>query len=196
MLIVGCFSQQLVPIPSPIDGFYMGPVSSNYTLEVFIDHFCPDSAASFPGLYQYWQANQAWLGLNVHIFPLAWHKFSFVAAQGGRYLQQSYPSQFIPFVTWMFTNQNLYLANFPTWDFPTAQLKVAGFVNQATNVPLNNVQAALNNDDINWSSRVSWKYAGSRLLTGAPLYLLNDIWVPGVTAFTTPAQWDAFFKSL
>ena len=196
LLIVGSLSQQLMPIPSPTDGFYMGPVSSNYTLEVFIDHFCPDSAASFPGLYQYWQSNQAWLGLNIHIFPLAWHKYSFIAAQGGRYVQQTNPSKFISFVNWMFANQNLYLNFYTTWDFATAQIKVAGYVNQATNLPLIGIQNALNNATINWSSRVSWKYAGSRDLTGAPLFLLNDVWVPSLTGFTTPAQWDAFFKSL
>ena len=196
LLIFSCSAQQLTPIPSPIDGFYLGPVFSNYTLEVFYDHLCPDSKAAFPGLYQYWQANQAWLGLNIHILPLSWHEFSFVAAQAGRYIQLTYPSKFINFLTYFFQYQNLIINNYPSWDFPTVQLKIAGLTNQATGISTNEILNALNDDDINESTRVSWKYGISRLISGAPLYLINDIWVPGVTGFTTSAQWSDFFSTI
>lgn len=196
LLITLCAGQQVTPIPSPRDGFFLGPRTSNYTLEIFLDHLCSDSAAAFPGLYQYWQANQQWLGLNIHVFPLPYHPFSFVVAQAGRYIQQSYPSKFISFVTYMFSHQNLILQNYQNWDFPTVQNKVAQYTQQATGVGFNEVLKALNNEDINYSSRISWKYATSRTLTGTPLFLINQVWVPEVSSFTTVEDWTDFFNGL
>lgn len=193
---IGVISQQLTPIPSPIDGFNLGPTTSSYILEVFYDHLCPDSAAAYPGLYAYWQANQAWLGLTIHIFPLPYHSFSFVAAQAGKYIQVTYPSKFISYLSFMFTYQNIINTGYPAWDFATVQLKVAGLANQATNISTNEMLIALNNTDINWDSRVSWKYAASRGMVGTPLYILNDIWVPEVSGYVNATQWTAFFQGL
>jgi hypothetical protein len=196
LIITGCFSQQLTPIPSPNDGFLIGPLNSNYTIDAFFDHLCSDSKAAFPALYSYWQSNQAWLGLRIHILPLPYHHFSFVVAQAGRFIQQNYTSQFMNFVTFMFQYQSIILNGYKAWDFPTVNLKVAGLTNQATGVSTTEIMNALNNGDINWSSRVSYKYAGARTLTGTPLYLVNDIWVPEATLFTSVGNWTSFFSGL
>lgn len=196
LLGVLAWAQQPTPVPVPADGFYLGPVSTNYTIDVFYDHLCSDSKAAFPALYQYWTANQAWLGMNIHIFPLPYHDFSFVVAQAGRYIQQSYPTKFMNFVIYMFNYQYIILNNSQNWDFPTVQSKVAGLTNQATGVAYNEVLNALDDDNINMSSRYSYKYSSSRTMTGTPLYMVNDIWVPGVSGYTTYAQWASFFSGL
>lgn len=196
LLIALVAGQQVTPIPSPRDGFVLGPVRSNYTIDVFYDHLCSDSAAAFPGFYQFWQANQNWLGLRIHIYPLPYHPFSFVVAQAGRYIQQSYPTKFMAFLTYMFTHQNLILQNYMNWNFPTVQNKVAQYTQQATGVSFSEIINALNDNDLNWSSRVSWKYATSRMMTGTPTYMINQVWVAEVGSFTTAAQWSAFFNTL
>ena len=196
LLVLNTLAQQLTPIPSPMDGFQLGPTTSNYSIDVFYDHLCADSAAAFPGLYQYWQSNQGWLGLNIHIFPLPYFKFSFMVAQAGRYIQQTYPAKFIQFLSYMFTYQNIVLNNYQTWTYSDAQLKVSGLTNQATSIPTNEIGAALNNTAVGNSSEISWKYSASRMMTGAPRYLINDIWVPSVTGFTTAAQWNSFFQNI
>jgi hypothetical protein len=187
--------QQLTPIPSPKDGFVLGPLSSNYTLDVFYDHLCPDSAAAFPPLYQFYLANQAWLGLRIHIFPLPYHQFSFVVAQAGRYIQLQYPAKFLTFLTAMFNNQILINNNSPNWDFPTLNSKVALYTSQATGVGYSEILNALNNDVINWSSIVSWKYATNRRMSSTPSHLLNGVYVPQMYNFTTTQQWTQYFQT-
>ena len=196
LLIALCSSQQVTPVPSPRDGFVLGPVKSNYTIDAFFDHLCTDSAAAFPGFYQYWQANQNWLGLRIHIFPLTYHPFSFVVAQAGRYIQSAYPSKFLSFMSYMFSHQNLILNNYMNWDFNTLQNKVALYTQQATGVSFSEVLNALNDQNVNYSSRVSWKYATSRMVTGTPMYLVNQVLAPEAGSFTTSAQWASFFNSL
>lgn len=195
-LISAAFSQQLTPIPTPYDGFLIGPLNTNYTIDVFYDHLCSDSKAAFPGLYSYWKSNQAWLGLRIHILPLPYHHFAFVVAQAGRYIQTKYPSKFINFLTYMFENQSNILNGYPSWDFQTVNVKVAGLTTLATDVPTNEILNALNDDDINWSSRVSYKYAASRSITGTPQYLINEVWVSEASSFTTVSDWSAFFSTL
>jgi hypothetical protein len=189
-------AQQLTPIPSPADGFFQGPISSNYTMDVFYDHMCSDSKAAYPGLMQYWQANSQWLGLNIHILPLPYHPFSFMVAQAGRFIQQSYPGKFMLFVTYMFNYQNLILNYYQNWDYPTAQQKVAFYTNQATGVATNTVLNALNDNNIYASSQASYQYGASRGMVGAPLYLVNDVWVPEASDFLNATQWSDFFNSL
>lgn len=194
LLPVLIFAQQLTPIPTPADGFLLGPLVSNYTVDAFFDHLCSDSKAAFPGIYQYWQSNQAWLGMRIHILPLPYHHFSFVVAQAGRFIQQSYPTKFMNFVTFMFQYQSIILNGYPSWDFQTVNLKVAGLTNQATGVSTTLILNALNDDNINYSSRISYKYAGARTLTGTPMYLVNDVWVPEASTFTTSGNWSTFFQ--
>lgn len=199
MLVLFLFTvsaQQLTPIPSPKDGFMLGPSGSNYTLDVFYDHLCIDSANDYPGLMQYWQANQGWLGMNIHIFPLPYHSFSFVVAQAGRYIQTNYPSKFLDYMTYMFGHLNIILTNSKNWDFTTLNNKIAQYTQQATGVSYTEVLNALYDDDYNWSSRVSWKYATSRLIFGTPQYLLNGVFVPDASEFSTAAQWASFFQGL
>lgn len=190
-----CSAQQLVPVPSPVDGYLLGPVTTNYTLEVFYDHLCTDSAASYNGLMSYWQANSQWLGLRVHIFPLPYHLYSFIAAQAGRYIQLNYPTKFISYVSYMFSHQSTIISQAPSWDFTTANYKIAQYTQQATGVSFSEILNALSDSSINWSSRVSWKYATSRGMTGTPLFLVNQVWVPGVSNYTTAAQWTSYFNS-
>ena len=195
-LALAAFSQQLTPIPSPYDGFLIGPLNTNYTIDVFYDHLCSDSKAAFPGLYSYWTSNQAWLGLRIHIVPLPYLHFSFVVAQAGRFIQTNYPSKFINFLSYMFQNQSIILNGYPSWDFQTVNVKVAGLTNLATGVSTNDILNALNDDDINWSSRVSYKYAASRTITGTPQYLINEVWVSQASTFTTVSDWATFFSGL
>jgi hypothetical protein len=96
----------------------------------------------------------------------------------------------------MFENQSNILNGYPSWDFQTVNVKVAGLTTLATDVPTNEILNALNDDDINWSSRVSYKYAASRSIAGTPQYLINEVWVSEASSFTTVSDWSAFFSTL
>lgn len=186
---------QVVPIPVVPDGYMVGPANSTKVLDVFYDHLCSDSAAAFPGLWSYWQANQSWLKLVIHIFPLPYHHYTFMVSQAGRFVQLSYPELFIPYTEYMFNHQNTYLVDALNWTYPQIQQQLAQDTNAATGIAVSEVLSALNNTDINWASRVSWKYATTRGMPGTPNYLLNGVWAPDAYVLETQEDWANWFNS-
>ena len=195
-LISLVFSQQTQPIPSSPDGYAYGPVSTNYTLDVFFDHVCVDSATAYPALNTFWTTNQDWLRMVVHIFPLSFHYYAFYVGRAGRFIQDNYPDTFTNFLSWMFLHYSTYTETAQAWDLPTLYANLAADTQTATGVPAVLVQAALNNSTFDYELRTSWKYATSHAITGTPQYILNGIWVPAAAEFTTVQQWQDFCSSL
>lgn len=190
-------AEQLTPIPNKVEqGYVLGPVNANYTLEVYYDHLCSDSANAYPGLLSYWEANSSWLRLVIHIFPLPFHYNSFWVAQAGRFIQASYPERFLNFTGYFFQHQSTYLSAAKSWPFAQILKQIANDTSAATGVPASEVSVALNDSDLNWSTRVSWKYACSNVVTGTPQYFVNGVSVPDTAGYTTPGEWKKFFTNL
>ena len=186
---------QVVPIPVVPEGYVLGSANSTKVLDVFYDHLCSDSAAAFPGLWSYWQSNQNWLKLVIHIFPLPYHHYTFMVSQAGKYVQLNYPQLFISYTEYMFNNQETYLYDALNWTFPQVQQQLAQDTYQATGIPTSEVLTALNNTAVNWATRVSWKYATTRGMPGTPNYLLNGVWAPDASVLETVEDWANWFGS-
>ena len=195
-LISVVFSQQTQPIPTSPEGYAYGPVSTNYTLDVFFDHVCVDSATAYPALNTFWTANQDWLRMVIHIFPLPFHYYAFDVGRAGRFIQDNYPANFTSFLSWMFVHYSKYTDAAQAWDQPTLYTYLATDTQTATGVPFSLVEASLSNSTFDYELRTSWKYATSHGITGTPQYILNGIWVPAAADFTTVQQWQDFFSSL
>lgn len=187
---------QIVPFPEQPEGFKLGPATSNITLDVYYDHLCSDSAAAFPALYEYWEKHQDWLQLVIHIYPLPYHTYAFPVAQAGKFIQANYTDQFVNYLTYMFKNQNTYLVNALGWEWTTIMTRLAQDTETATGVPSSQVLAALNDEGVNWLTRVSWKYATTRNVPGTPIYFVNGVWVPDVTNYVHYYDWWLFFDTL
>lgn len=199
ILVLASFgaAEQITPIPDRVQqGFVLGNANATYTLEAYFDHLCSDSAAAWPGLYSYWQDNSDWLQLVIHIFPLPYHYNAFWVAQAGKFIQTSYPQSFLNFTTYFFQHQNTYLDDSKSWPFNQTLAQLANDTNAATGVPVSLVANALNDDDLNWSARVSWKYACSNEVTGTPQYFVNGVSVPDVSGYTAYGDWKKFFNNL
>ncbi|CAG9313023.1 unnamed protein product [Blepharisma stoltei] len=195
--IIACASAtQWVPIATPPDGFAMGPTTTNYTLEVFYDHLCSDSAAAWPGLFQYWQQNKDWLQLVIHIHPLPYHYYAFIVGVAGRFIQLNYPQNFTDFVTWMFVHQDKYLDTALYWNLATIKSNLATDTQTATGAPFGQVANALNNNAYYYDLGVSTTYAFTRGITGTPQYLINGIWSPDATTCETPGDWTNLFQAI
>lgn len=189
-------SQQLQPIPPSEDGFAYGSPSANVTLDVFYDHLCDGSAASWPSLYTYWGQNQDWLRMVVHIFPLPYHYYTYTVSRAGRFIQLEYPSNFTSYLTWMFLHQSKYLSAAESWDEKTLYNYLAQDTQTATGVPFSLTDNALNNKTYDYNLRVSWKYAASKGITGTPQYMVNGIWTPGASNCDTVQCWQDYFAGL
>ena len=197
LVLIGItIGQQIQPVPTSQDGFAYGPESTNYTLDVFYDHLCDGSALSFPGLYQYWQDNDSWLRMVIHIYPLPYHYYSFTVGRAGRFIQREYPSNFTSFLNWFFNNQNKYLDTAEQWPQNILYNNLAADTQTATGVSSALVLDALDNSTYDYDLRISWKYASSKGITGTPQFMLNGVWVPSASNCETAEDWEAYFNSL
>jgi hypothetical protein len=196
VLVCAIGAQQIQPIPVYQDGIAYGPGTTNYTLDVFYDHVCVDSAGAFPGLYEYWQSNQSWLRMVIHIFPLPYHYYSFTVGRAGRYIQLNYPDQFLNFTSMIFSKYTKYTETAQTWTQAQLYYFLATDASAATNIPYNNILNSLNDNSYGYNLRISWKYAASKGITGTPQYMVNGILTPNASNFETAQDWTDFFNSL
>lgn len=197
VLILGsALATQIPPIPSKPEGFVLGPSNATVVLDVFYDHLCSDSRDSYPGLYAYWKANQSWLQLRIHILALPYHYLAFEVAQAGKYIEQNYPSKFIAFLEYIYANQSTYLSKAKSQVYADSLATLAKDTSAATGVSQDEIAKALASSDYNWATRVSWKFATSRGISGTPQYLVNGVYAPDASDNSSQSDWTYYFKLL
>ena len=156
-----------VPIPLRPDGYGVGgPADAHVVVEMFLDLLCPDCKASWPTMLQLIQAYGTKIHFRIHTFPLPYHTNAFVAAQGlhvmanvtNRNLDSIYQ-----YATKVFDQQQRWY-NDATKSMTMPQVidSLATFVAQAGLTTKDKFMTGMNNDDINFETRVSWKYTCSR----------------------------------
>jgi hypothetical protein len=175
---------------------YGAPLGTNYTLDVFFDHLCPNSAAAFSGLFLYYSNNQHWLRMVIHIVPQSFYTYTFYVSQAGRYVQLENPFNFTSYLSWMFQHQTKYTDAAQQWELDQLFYFLSVDTQTATGLNATLVQEALNNTDYNWDVRLSWKYAMSKGISVTPMYMLNGVIVPQMTAFRTFQDWQTYFNGI
>jgi protein-disulfide isomerase len=166
IVYVGFISAQ-IPIPSRPDGYGVGgPADAHVVVEMFLDPLCPSCKASWPTVLQLIQAYGKRIHFRIHTFPLPYHTNAFVASQGlhvvanvtNRNLDHIYQ-----YVTKVFQNQaTWYNDATKSMTMPQVINSLASFVDKAGLVTKDKFLSAMASDDINYETRVSWKYACSR----------------------------------
>lgn len=166
VVFVGFLTAQ-TPIPSRPDGYGVGgPADAHVVLEMFLDPLCPGCKASWPTILKVIQAYGKRIHFRIHTFPLPYHTYSFVASQGlhvvanvtNRNLDLIYQ-----YVTKVFENQDTW-SNDGTTSMTTPQVinSLASFVDKNGLVKKDHFLPGMASVDINYETRVSWKYACSR----------------------------------
>jgi protein-disulfide isomerase len=166
VVYLGAVSAQ-IPIPSFPDGYGVGgPADAHVVVEMFLDPLCPDCKASWPTVLQLIQAYGKQIHFRIHTFPLPYHTNSFIASQGlhvvanvtNRNLDAIYQ-----YATKIFENQEMWY-NDATASMTIPQVidSLATFVDKTGLVTKAKFLAGIESADINYETRVSWKYACSR----------------------------------
>jgi hypothetical protein len=67
----------------------------------------------------------------------------------------------------------------------------------ATNgtVTSDEAKEALEDDELNWLTRVQFKHATSNAKTGTPQYVLNGVEIDASMTLVTEADWNIFFAA-
>lgn len=167
---------------SPAGYQVAGPLGAPIVLDMFVDLLCPDCAAAWPNIQSvigYYQSN---ISVNVHLFPLPYHTYAFVAARSGSITLAALESPdeaaqkkaYNEVFTWFFENQQQFWNDATASDSQTTvtaligdALVKAGFITEAE------FNAGIADDNTDENTRVSWKYACSRSVLGTPTFLVN-----------------------
>jgi protein-disulfide isomerase len=166
VVFAGLVSAQ-VPIPNRPDGYGVGgPADAHVVVEMFLDPLCPDCKATWPIALQVIQAYGTKIHFRIHTFPLPYHTNSFVASQGlhviANVTNRNLDAIF-QYATKIFENQaTWYNDATKTLTMPQVVDSLATFVAQTGLTTKEKFLAGMASDDINYETRVSWKYGCSR----------------------------------
>jgi len=185
------------PIPSKYSGHPRGSPDGQVLLEVFYDHLCPDSKASWPTMKQVLSYYGNKLDFYVHTFPLPYHRNAFYSTQAGLVVESAKGEDaWFQWLDLIFEHQD----EFGT--AATANITGTEVINQ-----LAKYAAALGVDASTFSSgmqygsiydanaRVDWKYATTRAIYGTPIFLVNGVFATDDSSWTF-TQWKQLIDSL
>lgn len=161
------FASAQAPIPNHPDGYGVGgPADAHASIDMFLDPLCPDCKATWPIVLQVIQYYGTKIHFRFHTFPLPYHNNGFFAAQGvhvianvtNRNIDAIYK-----YTTKVFENQQMWY-NDATKNMTIVQVvdSLATFAAQQGFATKAQFLQGMNSDDINFETRVSWKYACSR----------------------------------
>ncbi|KAF8769589.1 hypothetical protein HU200_006181 [Digitaria exilis] len=180
----GCSAQ--VPIPARTDGFVYGgkppALGETVVVEAFFDPVCPDSRDSWPALKKIVDHYGGRVSVVVHLFPLPYHSYAFIACQTIHTVNKLNPSYVYPLLEKFFKYQEGYY-NQPTYmksratvvDEITKNLVVP--IIGETNLPA--YKTGFNDSQSGQSARISFKNGCLRGVTGTPYFFVNGIPING-----------------
>lgn len=173
-----------VPIPGTPPGFLIGRGSGDATvqMETYIDLLCPYSKAAYEGLKalaDHYEPNE--VRIKVVLFPLPFHQHSFTATESVFTITSALgDDQFTPWLEAMYENQERF------WNKATKDLSAVQVTNELKELAKKTLPSLT---DEQWEkgmtgyggtkadqhTRVTWKYACTRTVTGTPQYTLNGV---------------------
>nr|XP_034321923.1 uncharacterized protein LOC105341256 [Crassostrea gigas] len=173
---------QEVPVPPRPQGYvYAYSQSNNLTdlqLHAFFDPLCPDSKQAFPTLLQV--ANHYGpdvLTLRLHMFPLPYHRNSFLASMGTEAVYQlaSSPSAVFDWVAKIY--DNIYpLSNAPTKHMSETDVtNMLGDIAAQLGIQKSQFLHKMADAWVDMNIRMDWKYGCTRGVSGTPLYAINGV---------------------
>lgn len=192
-------SAQPVPLPNSPDGYLrLGSPTAQVTLDAFVDLLCPDCAAAWPTLKAvsaHYSPTQ--LQIVVHLFPLPYHTNAFMTAYTGNVITSLNASGAFGWVDALFNGAQQNFWNDATQNMTAPQLAsaLASLAASTSGVSAAAVLAGLTDPNLNENTRISWKYACSRSVTGTPSLFVNNLPVAADSSWTL-AQWTALLDPL
>jgi protein-disulfide isomerase len=184
-----------IPIPSHPLGFDQGNTSSSVLIEAFYDLQCPDSKASYPALLQLLEQHGSEVLLRMHLFPLPYHRSGFLSAQSARVVQTlNSNDQLFHWFNVYFAAQGNF-TNLATGDQSNdwiiaqiAKLASTSLVRESgmdqDEYYTEFIKRMAYGSDYDANTRIAWKYACSRGVSGTPFFFVNGVYVTNDPSWT------------
>ena len=130
---------------------------------------------------------------HVHLFPLPYHTWAFHVAQSANIVAAHNQSAVWQWMDVAFANQESFFAEDLNDSNMAALLE--SMAKASAMLPAGAMIKGLANQELNWATRVSWKYGCSRSIAGTPSYLVNGVAVAASTSWSL-AEWKQVLDPL
>ena len=133
------------------------------------------------------------LALRFHLFPLPYHTGAFSAAYAANVIASLNSTAQLAWMNYMFSGGQLQFYNDATAGMNASAVfgLLATTAAAQTGVSAAAVLAGLQDGNLNEATRISWKYACSRSVTGTPAFFLNELPLFDQGDGFSLAQWTA-----
>ena len=166
-------------------------------IEVFYDNLCYDSAMNWPIFSKAIAAfTDSSLGVIIHIFPLPYHRNSFLAAWAGETILQVSPGNFPAYMGYLFQHFDEFISKAVNLTEFEVKEKYAKYANEYTEVSSGAIMKGYQNMGYNMNARYAWKYACSRGITGTPTFLVNGVLLPDASDYNYYSWTEFILKFL
>ncbi|CAI5466057.1 unnamed protein product [Closterium sp. Yama58-4] len=189
------------PIPSQYDGLVYGADVSErqpVLLEAFLDLTCPSCQSAWPVLRhveKFYGTKQ--LRFVVHLFSNAFHHNSYFASQATNAVAAINGSLAFDWIDAVFDAQDdLSLSG--TWQKTPEQVaaQLARLAAERLGIDEERFKETFLDAEVEWRTRLAFKYGCSRAVVGTPTYLVNGVAVPMAAAEWTIYDWRALLDPL
>ena len=177
------FSQFLTTAPIPLvsEGHEIANSSSQLKFSVFLDVHCADSFNYYKELRQTLdlQIGEKYvkdlISFKIHIYPLPYHRNSYLASVGMKFIEENYPTYFLTYLEKEFLSMANYNVQYRNLDEYTVRGLIREDVRQVLDVADDKINNIFEDDELNGKVRVSWKYGASKGVYGTPNLFVNDV---------------------
>jgi protein-disulfide isomerase len=186
LALVLCTGQ---PIPRlGYDGIFFGSRTATIQLQVFLDLLCSDCKDAWPALKAVQAHYGDKMGLTLHTFPLPYHRYAALAAQGGAFVATTRgPNAWAAYADLLFSEHQDTFLNGATANVTADAVaeRLGLLVQNALAIAATEfITCAYKDRTFDDASRISFKYGASRGIFGTPSFLVNDVRVDGQSTWT------------
>ena len=156
-------------------GFSQGDPSAPLQIDAFFDFMCPDCRDTWPVLKQVLQKyGSEKVFFRVIPFSLPYHAFSFPANMGGL-VAQNLSANPLDWMEAVFANQDSFTAKQQLEPWTQGFQEFGALAAKSLGVNGTTFSNMLRQSNINFATRVSFKYACSRGVSGTPSVMINGM---------------------
>eukprot|EP00727_Mastigamoeba_balamuthi_P005613 m51a1_g1671 hypothetical protein (211) ;mRNA; r:391555-392603 len=183
------------PIQPRYDGLATGPSNPLILLEEFIDPACSDCQQANPIVRQVAAYYHSSLRYVAHIYPLPYHRNSFVAAKAIATVKKlSGDEVALDYVAHLYEALDQW--SNPNDTVSALETRFATWAAQTAKIPESDFWSVISDTATEMQARASWKFVASRGVYGTPMFWVNGVLCDQCDGEWTFAQWRSFIDGL
>lgn len=188
-----------IPLPNRPLGFPygLGKPSAPIQLSSFMGPLCPDSQNVFPTLLkvaEYYGPDR--VRLVTHLFPLPYHRNSFLAAKGAQIVNAlSSGNSTYNWINAVYSQLEA-LSNELTHNKTEKQVQdMYASIAKSLNLSEMKFNSMYKDEDLEEATRLDWKYTATRGVAWTPAFMINDVLIQAEPTWTLD-DWKKVIDSL